>query len=258
MVTVTSPRVRQVAGAQLRYTRVRRTCPGWWTQRPASHTAAHPHSSSLAHSALGSEDTEVDVAVVIVVVVLSVEVRVVSVVDVTIFVVVVVVGVVLVAPAATVKVSASVSVVVVADVVGIVVVVAVVGVVVVVAVVGVVVVAVAVVVVIVVVGVVGVTAVINNAVEVAIVVATEDGIVRGLDVVDVVSEVDVLLLLHVPSEQVVDDREKESNHITINIYLRHHTTEFPGGSDSLGASSHCSGVCSFSLKLSLYVLLLLL
>ena len=191
MVTVTSPRVRQVAGAQLRYTRVRRTCPGWWTQRPASHTAAHPHSSSLAHSALGREDTEVDVAVVIVVV-LSVEVRVVSVVDVTIFVVVVVVGVVLVAPAATVKVSASVSVVVVADVVGIVVVV---------------VVAVVVVVVIVVVGVVGVTAVINNAVEVAIVVATEDVKVRGLDAVGVASEVDVLLLLHVPSEQVVERTE---------------------------------------------------
>ena len=245
MVTVTSPRVRHVAGAQLRYTRVRRTCPGWWTQRPASHTAAHPHSSSLAHSALGSEDTEVDVAVVVVV--LSVEVRVVSVVDVTIFVVVVVVGVVLVAPAATVKVSASVSVVVVADVVGIVAVVAALSVV---------VVAVVVVVVIVVVG---VTAVINNAVEVAIVVATEDVIVRGLDAVGVASEVDVLLLLHVPSEQVVDDREKESNHITINIYLRHHTTEFPGGSDSLGASSHCSGVCSFSLmELSLFVLLLLL
>ena len=196
MVTVTSPRVRQVAGAQLRYTRVRRTCPGWWTQRPASHTAAHPHSSSLAHSALGSEDTEVDVAVVVVV--LSVDVRVVSVVDVTIFVVVVVVGVVLVAPAATVKVSASVSVVVVADVVGIVAVVAVVGVV---------VVAVVVVVVIVVVGVVGVTAVINNAVEVAIVVATEDVKVRGLDDVDVASEVDVLLLLHVPSEQVVERTE---------------------------------------------------
>ena len=245
MVTVTSPRVRQVAGAQLRYTRVRRTCPGWWTQRPASHTAAHPHSSSLAHSALGSEDTEVAVVVVV----LSVDVRVVSVVDVTIFVVVVVVGVVLVAPAATVKVSASVSVVVVADVVGIVAVVAALSVV---------VVAVVVVVVIVVVVAVAVTAVINNAVEVAIVVATEDVIVRGLDVVDVASEVDVLLLLHVPSEQVVDDREKESNHITINIYLRHHTTEFPGGSDSLGASSHCSGVCSFSLMLSLFVLLLLL
>ena len=191
MVTVTSPRVRQVAGAQLRYTRVRRTCPGWWTQRPASHTAAHPHSSSLAHSALGSEDTEVDVAVVIVVVVLSVEVRVVSVVDVTIFVVVVVVGVVLVAPAATVKVSASVSVVVVADVVGIVVVV----------------VAVAVVVVIVVVVAVAVTAVINNAVEVAIVVATEDVKVRGLDAVGVASEVVVELLLHVPSEQVVERTE---------------------------------------------------
>ena len=247
MVTVTSPRVRQVAGAQLRYTRVRRTCPGWWTQRPASHTAAHPHSSSLAHSALGSEDTEVDVAVVVVV--LSVEVRVVSVVDVTIFVVVVVVGVVLVAPAATVKVSASVSVVVVADVVGIVAVVAALSVV---------VVAVVVVVVIVVVVAVAVTAFINNAVEVAIVVATEDVKVRGLNVVDVASGVDVLLLLHVPSEQIVDDREKESNHITINIYLRHHTTEFPGGSDSLGASSHCSGLCSFSLMLSLFVLLLLL
>ena len=196
MVTVTSPRVRQVAGAQLRYTRVRRTCPGWWTQRPASHTAAHPHSSSLAHSALGSEDTEVDVAVVVVV--LSVDVRVVSVVDVTIFVVVVVVGVVLVAPAATVKVSASVSVVVVADVVGIVAVVAVVGVV---------VVAVVVVVVIVVVVAVAVTAFINNAVEVAIVVATEDVKVRGLDAVGVASEVDVLLLLHVPSEQVVERTE---------------------------------------------------
>ena len=188
MVTVTSPRVRQVAGAQLRYTRVRRTCPGWWTQRPASHTAAHPHSSSLAHSALGREDTEVAVVVVV----LSVDVRVVSVVDVTIFVVVVVVGVVLVAPAATVKVSASVSVVVVVDVVGIVVVV---------------VVAVVVVVVIVVVGVVGVTAVINNDVEVAIVVATEDVKVRGLDDVDVASEVDVLLLLHIPSEQVVERTE---------------------------------------------------
>ena len=194
MVTVTSPRVRQVAGAQLRYTRVRRTCPGWWTQRPASHTAAHPHSSSLAHSALGSEDTEVAVVVVV----LSVDVRVVSVVDVTIFVVVVVVGVVLVAPAATVKVSASVSVVVVADVVGIVAVVAALSVV---------VVAVVVVVVIVVVGVVGVTAVINNAVEVAIVVATEDVKVRGLDAVDVASEVVVELLLHVPSEQVVQRTE---------------------------------------------------
>ena len=198
MVTVTSPRVRQVAGAQLRYTRVRRTCPGWWTQRPASHTAAHPHSSSLAHSALGREDTEVDVAVVVVVVVLSVEVRVVSVVDVTIFVVVVVVGVVLDAPAATVKVSASVSVVVVADVVGIVAVVAALSVV---------VVAVVVVVVIVVVVAVAVTAFINNAVEVAIVVATEDVKVRGLNVVDVASEVDVLLLLHVPSEQVVERTE---------------------------------------------------
>ena len=194
MVTVTAPRVRQVAGAQLRYTRVRRTCPGWWTQRPASHTAAHPHSSSLAHSAFGREDTEVAVVVVV----LSVEVRVVSVVDVTIFVVVVVVGVVLVTPVATVKVSASVSVVVVADVVGIVAVVAVVGVV---------VVAVVVVVVIVVVVAVAVTAFINNAVEVAIVVATEDVKVRGLDAVGVASEVDVLLLLHVPSEQVVERTE---------------------------------------------------
>ena len=116
---------------------------------------------------------------------------------------------------------------------------------------------------VVVVAVVAVASVVNSAVEVATEVVMEDVVVRGLDtvVVGVAPEVVVELLLHVRSEQVVDGTEAN---LMNNKYLSipdlfHRTTEFPEGSDSPGASSHCSGVCSFSLmELSTFVLLLLL